>query len=441
MWTPLSLDMGAIAIASPSANSCYIGNQTVTVTIKNFTSSTINYAVNPVTVNCSVTGPNPFTFPGVVLNSGTLAAGGTQNVVISTTYNMTLSGTYGFSASTTLAGDGNAGNNSVGPVNIVNAPLSALAGSSPTSICTGNTSQLNSAITGISTTSYTMSSIPYAPLTGNSAVLSGFTSNDDGYKTITLPAGFTFSFFGNTYGSINVETNGYIDFGAPTSVFTAQLLPNASTPNNLIALCWNDLNVVGGGSIDTFTVGTAPFRKFVVRYNTVPFYSNTPPGVTGQIILYETTNVIDVLLTQVQGSSNLKTTGIENSTGTIAYTPAGRNDVNFSISTPEAWRFAPTTPAFTYLWTPNGPGSGINTGNEVLQSTSANPTSTTTYTVTITSPSGCTATATTTVTVNPLPNVTATGTATICTGNSTPLTANGANTYSWAPATGLRRTN
>jgi PKD repeat protein len=44
------------------------------------------------------------------------------------------------------------------------------------------------------------------------------------------------------------------------------------------------------------------------------------------------------------------------------------------------------------------------------------------------------------MTVNPLPNLSVTSPAPICIGNSATLTANGANTYSWNPATGLNTT-
>lgn len=90
----------------------------------------------------------------------------------------------------------------------------------------------------------------------------------------------------------------------------------------------------------------------------------------------------------------------------------------------------------SYIWTPT---SGLNTtiGNQV----NANPTATTTYTVTGTHANGCTASATKVVNVNPIPSVTVTPTsATICTGGNVTLTASGASTYTWSPATGLNKT-
>lgn len=81
----------------------------------------------------------------------------------------------------------------------------------------------------------------------------------------------------------------------------------------------------------------------------------------------------------------------------------------------------------TFGWEPGG-----LTGDVV----SVIPTSTTTYTVTGTDANGCTGTTTVTVTVNIAPTISV-ASDTICFGHSTTLNASGANTYTWAPATGL----
>jgi len=87
--------------------------------------------------------------------------------------------------------------------------------------------------------------------------------------------------------------------------------------------------------------------------------------------------------------------------------------------------------ASTYVWNPGG-----YTSNPLIIS----PSSTTTYTVTGTQ-NGCTATATSTVTVNPSPTITITPpSASIVAGNSVGLSASGASTYVWTPATGLSST-
>jgi hypothetical protein len=93
--------------------------------------------------------------------------------------------------------------------------------------------------------------------------------------------------------------------------------------------------------------------------------------------------------------------------------------------------------ADTYLWSP-ATGLSATTGTTVI----ASPASTTTYTITGTNTTtGCSNTQTITVTVNPLPTVTvAPANSTICAGQQVTLTASGADTYLWSPATGLSAT-
>lgn len=92
--------------------------------------------------------------------------------------------------------------------------------------------------------------------------------------------------------------------------------------------------------------------------------------------------------------------------------------------------------AVNYSWFP---GTGLNT--TVGATVTANPITTTTYTVTGTDANGCVNTDSITITVNPLPIVNVSSQfGSICAGSSTTLTATGANTYSWAPNTGLNTT-
>lgn len=77
-----------------------------------------------------------------------------------------------------------------------------------------------------------------------------------------------------------------------------------------------------------------------------------------------------------------------------------------------------------YSWTPGG---------ATTASISINPSSNTTYTVTVTDANGCVATDNATVTVNNLPVAVASPDQTICNGNNTTLTASGGTVYNWMP--------
>jgi gliding motility-associated-like protein len=89
--------------------------------------------------------------------------------------------------------------------------------------------------------------------------------------------------------------------------------------------------------------------------------------------------------------------------------------------------------AGTYTWSP-ATGLSATTGSSVTCSA----TSTTQYTVTGTD-SGCSGTATSTVTVTNSDNISVNN-AVICNGQTATLTASGADSYTWSPATGLSAT-
>jgi hypothetical protein len=87
----------------------------------------------------------------------------------------------------------------------------------------------------------------------------------------------------------------------------------------------------------------------------------------------------------------------------------------------------------TYSWAP-ATGLSATTGSVVT----ANPTATTTYTITGTT-SSCVGLGNSTITVNPTPTVTV-NSPTVCAGENAFLSASGATTYAWSPATNLSST-
>ncbi|MEO0168431.1 MAG: peptidase S8, partial [candidate division WOR-3 bacterium] len=68
---------------------------------------------------------------------------------------------------------------------------------------------------------------------------------------------FPVTFYGNTYTSITVSTNGWASFNPYTSSYLSNTsIPNSSDPNNLLAVLWDDLVVQDG--IYTATYGSSP---------------------------------------------------------------------------------------------------------------------------------------------------------------------------------------
>ena len=137
---------------------------------------------------------------------------------------------------------------------------------------------------GGNTTDYTVAAITYAPnaYAGTSRFLS-----DDGVSS-PIAIGFSFCFYGNTYTNVNISSNGWIGFSGGPGTFTTSPIPSvaASTPKNCIMGPWHDINPGIGGSVLTQTLGVAPFRRFVVTWQAVPYFSCIGLLATQQIILY-----------------------------------------------------------------------------------------------------------------------------------------------------------
>lgn len=275
----------------------------------------------------------------------------------------------------------------------------AQASTTMDTICVGDTVQLNAELTD--TTSqvnplgchiYSVDSMVYAPMGGTGTAVS--LADDD--VSNALPIGFDFEFYCNTYNQFYIGSNGFIAFdSSDAGCCVGQVLPNSSIPNNLIALAWGDLSPNNGGTIEYFTLGTAPNRQLVVNFTNVPRFSG-PTNITVQVVLHEGTNYIDIHTTNVQ-IGGITTQGIENMNGTVGLAVPGRNGAAWGANN-DAYRFSPAnTPVWgpiTYTWSPSGSLSNASIHNPL-----ASPNSTTTYQVTI-SEGGCTSEDSVTIWVN-----------------------------------------
>lgn len=286
------------------------------------------------------------------------------------------------------------GQDSITKVNYITITSFGLtATASPDTICQGDTIQLNAVVSNSNAVSgYTLSTIPYAPVSGTGTTVS---LADDVVSNL-LPIGFTFNFYGNLYTGFYISSNGFIGFssGMANGCCVGVNIPSAGNPDNMIAFAWNDLNPsVNGSVVSYFTTGTAPNRQLVVRYNT-NHYNGTAFPMRGQIILYESTNVIEIhseVITSVPSAAT--TQGIENLNGTSGLSPAGRNAAVFGI-TNDAVRFTPFT-SFGYNWSPAAQLSSATVSNP-----QAWPSSGGAFTVTVTDPTGCAVTQSVPVVVN-----------------------------------------
>ncbi len=256
---------------------------------------------------------------------------------------------------------------------------------------------------GDNTTSYTVSSIAYNPDSYTAGIDcfngSSFNGGDDSY-TDTLPIGFNFCFYGNSYSQFITSPNGYITFYID-SLFSWSLANggysiwpiNYSIPNPLgelnggppfdcIMAPWEDLepgaDINGIDLIKYEVLGCAPYRRLVVSWNNVPYFSCTSIYYTGQIKIFESTNVIEIHVGHKDDcngwNGGYAIEGLHNIDGTQATVASTYNYPNVWMANNEAFRFTPLGGAPTVNWysgaTLVGTGTSIN----------VSPTITTTYT-------------------------------------------------------------
>ena len=204
---------------------------------------------------------------------------------------------------------------------------------------------------------------------------------DDYYSDI-IDIGFNFCFFGNTYNQAVVGPNGILSFntnlaGTDLTWFFSQEIPNPNLPTNAIFGVFQDINPSFCGSIEYTTSGTAPNRKFKLNFIDVCHFSCSNLTSTTQIVLHESTNAIDINIINkpdCSWNSGNSIAGIQDSTGTLAYTPPGRNTSAWSAQN-EFWRFVPAGSAnYTFEWFEGTTSLGTSTDITVY------PSATTTYT-------------------------------------------------------------
>jgi len=190
---------------------------------------------------------------------------------------------------------------------------------------------------------YTVTEIPYNPyfMAAPEEVTLG---DDDVLDNIDI--GFDFKFFGNIYDDLFISSNGIIGFSSGDNSITVQHIPDTETPNNFIAFCWTDLDPTAAGTIYYELQGLAPERRFIIYYQGISHYLEDET-VTGQVVLYEGSNAIDIISMDIQNDGGEMTQGIENNDGTIAYVAdAAYNKTPFGIGS-TTWRYAVTPCAGT----------------------------------------------------------------------------------------------
>ena len=317
---------------------------------------------------------------------------------------------------------------------------------SATMTATSDTICLGSSVTvasGLSAGNFSYASIPHAPLSAPSNAVnlctngsqiaplgtpvSGGDLDDGGWSGI--PLNFSFNFFGTSYSTVAVGTNGTMMFGTVPGfgttagqlgqyIFntTPTAFPNTGNPGNVIATPSRDNDLKTAGNIKYWTEGYAPNRRFIVAYIGVPEFGNTGTT-TSQVIFYETLGIVEIHTTNAStNGAKPKLIGLQNATkdvGATAINGSTGNIVN------QGYRFSPPT-NYTTTWSgpdiTTTPVTGTNIFNiNATPATVGTKTYSIVYTNSVTSCSNSTSPATRSIVVSPATVVgTITGTSAVC---------------------------
>ena len=190
------------------------------------------------------------------------------------------------------------------------------------------TAQLFPGINALTNTYEVTTNTP-CPLPPEGSIMPSFITKDDYWSdAIDLP--FTFYFFGEAYTQVIIGANGVLSFDmnrpgqTPGGNCAWELnvpLPSTELFRNTIFGAYHDLDisVYNGGTIKYYVSGEYPQRKFVISYENVAQYWCNDLRTTQRIILYESSNVIDVQIdrkdTCLNWNNGNAVIGIQNESG------------------------------------------------------------------------------------------------------------------------------
>ncbi len=269
----------------------------------------------------------------------------------------------------------------------VNPSPTATASGFPLTICNGGTTNISSTGGG----NYSWS--PSGSL--NSSTVSNPVASPTSTTTYTVTV--TNSFGCTSTATVTINVN-------PTPVATA-----SSSPATVCSGSPSSLSSSGG-----------------VSYSWTPTTGLSNPTVSNPTATPTATTTYTVVVTASTGCTNTATTTV-----VVNPSPTANAGPNQTICSTSSVTLNGTGGG-TYNWSPS---TGLSC--TTCQNPSANPSSTTTYTLVVTDVSGCTASATTTVSVNSFTPFVSSSANTVCSGSSVNLSVGSGASFTWTPAAGL----
>lgn len=192
----------------------------------------------------------------------------------------------------------------------------------------------------------------FTPVASGTAV--DAVESDDSMSS-TIPIGFSFNYYGNTYTQLKACSNGFLTFDLTTIADAGNVINNTYTLKSIAPL-WDDLDGTGGTAVYT-TTGAAGSRVFTFEWMNWKWnYNASAAGISFQVKLYETTNTIEFVYRQeagtvVNGSASIGLTGNSfyefYSVASISASPTlsvtGNNSLNSKPVSGQIYAFTPTT--------------------------------------------------------------------------------------------------
>lgn len=198
---------------------------------------------------------------------------------------------------------------------------------------------------------YVVESIGFNP--PHSYIQTGTSIDADDEFSNLIPLDFDFDFYGITYSDVVIGGNGVINFNVFEAgeycawVFEEDIPDINMDIKNSIYGVYHDMDPSANqtNEINYAQYGTAPNRRFVVNFYQVPHFSCNNLITTVQIVLYETTNTIEVYVKEkpscVAWNNGNAILGIQNMDGTEGIAAPNRNNSNSPWEAyNEAWRFS-----------------------------------------------------------------------------------------------------
>ena len=116
-------------------------------------------------------------------------------------------------------------------------------------------------------------------------------SNNDAVLVVNLPSGFgPFRYYGQEYSQVSISADGWVVPGSYTSGdYSNDPLPGSSAPPGVICPNWDDLYPGYSGEGYVYWYHDEQNHRFVIEYDSVPYYSPRDVKDKFELFIYDTT--------------------------------------------------------------------------------------------------------------------------------------------------------